>query len=68
MFPLPCRQGAAPHHLPFPHSLLGDLKVPVGQEGNVFFANLKGMKILSCQRERKGRRVVGCRKWWGGTM
>lgn len=68
VFPLPCRQGAAPHHLPFPHSVLGDWKVSVEQKGNMFFAYLKEVKILSCQRERKGRRVVGCRKGWEGTM
>lgn len=32
----------------------------------MFLANLRGVKILSCQRERKGKRVVSCRK--GGTM
>lgn len=69
MFPRPCRQGAAPHHLPFPHSVLGCLKISFGQEGNVLFANLKGVKILSCQRERKGRRVAGCSKGGGkGAM
>lgn len=63
--PTALQAGCCPPPPPLPTQCWGAWKFQLDRR-EIFSSELKGLKILSCQREKKGRRVVGYGK--GGTV